>query len=377
MKHTYIPLILIVTLGLGVGCQKAEDEAPQEVARPVKTIKIGAGEIGGVRYFPGRIEASRRVELSFRVPGRVYKLPVKEGDDVEEGQVIAELDPKDFNLTVDDRDAKFNEARANYTRAQKLVKQGYISRVEFEGIEAKYKSSKAALEQARADLSYTVLQAPFAGSVTKRFIQNFQDVQAKQAIVSLGSTGLLDVKFDVPEQLMMWVREAKEGQEQIDPDVFATFQGAPENKYRLEYKELATKADPKTQTFEVTYVMPAPEEFNVLPGMTATVSVDFSGFLGAQQVFLLPASAVIADNAMQAKVWVVDENSLTVSSRQVEVGRMRGGEIEVLKGLEHGDRVIVAGVPFMVEGMKVWLLPDKEEAEQREGDTPPQAATQS
>lgn len=377
MKHTYIPLILIVTLGLGVGCQKAEDEAPQEVARPVKTIKIGAGEIGGVRYFPGRIEASRRVELSFRVPGRVYKLPVKEGDDVEEGQVIAELDPKDFNLTVDDRDAKFNEARANYTRAQKLVKQGYISRVEFEGIEAKYKSSKAALEQARADLSYTVLQAPFAGSVTKRFIQNFQDVQAKQAIVSLGSTGLLDVKFDVPEQLMMWVREAKEGQEQIDPDVFATFQGAPENKYRLEYKELATKADPKTQTFEVTYLMPAPEEFNVLPGMTATVSVDFSGFLGTQQVFLLPASAVIADNAMQAKVWVVDENSLTVSSRQVEVGRMRGGEIEVLKGLEHGDRVIVAGVPFMVEGMKVWLLPDKEEAEQREGDTPPQAATQS
>ena len=123
--------------------------------------------------------------------------------------------------------------------------------------------------------------------------------------------------------------------------------------------------------------MPAPEEFNVLPGMTATVSVDFSGFLGAQQVFLLPASAVIADNAMQAKVWVVDENSLTVSSRQVEVGRMRGGEIEVLKGLEHGDRVIVAGVPFMVEGMKVWLLPDKEEAEQREGDRPPQAAPQS
>ena len=111
MNHFYRSSILIVILGLGVGCQKAEDDAPQEVARPVKTIKIGAGEIGGVRYFPGRIEASRRVELSFRVPGRVYKLPVKEGDDVEEGQVIAELDPKDFRLTVDDRDAKFNEAK--------------------------------------------------------------------------------------------------------------------------------------------------------------------------------------------------------------------------------------------------------------------------
>ncbi len=377
MSHIHKALILLVMLSLGVGCQKAEDDAPQEVARPVKTIKIGAGEIGAVRYFPGRIEASRRVELSFRVPGRVYQLLVKEGDNVEEGQVIAELDPKNFRLTVDERDAKFKEARANYTRAQKLVKQGYISRVEFERIEANFKSNQAALEQAKADLSYTVLQAPFAGSVTKRFIQNFQDVKEKQPIVSLGSTGLLDVKFDVPEQLMMWVRDAKEGEEQIDPDVFATFQGAPENKYRLEYKELATKADHKTQTFEVTYVMSAPKEFNVLPGMTATVSVDFSGFLGAQQVFLLPATAVIADNGMQAKVWVVDESSLTVSARQVEVGRLRGGEIEILKGLEHGDRVIVAGVPFVVEGMKVWLLPDKEEAEPREGDTPPQAAPQS
>ncbi|UCE89177.1 MAG: efflux RND transporter periplasmic adaptor subunit [Pseudomonadota bacterium] len=368
MKHIYTSVIIVVFASLAGGCQKTEQEMPPEVARPVKTIEIGAGEASAVRLFPGRIEASRRVDLSFRVPGRVHKLLVREGDDVSEGQEIAELDPKDFKLVADDREAKFNEAQANFRRASALVKKGFISRVEFDRIEAQFKTSRASLQQARTDLSYTVLRAPFAGSVTKRFIQNFEDVQAKQPIVSLGSRSQLDVKFDVSENIMIWVREAEEGEQQVEPDVFAIFDAAPGERYRLEYKELATKADSKTQTFEVTYSMSAPKEFNVLPGMTATVSVDFSGFLGERQTFMLPSTAVVASGDLEATVWVVDENNMTVAPRKVEVGRPRGGEIEVRKGLVRGDRVVVAGVPFLVEGMRVWLLPDKEQATEREDD---------
>ena len=206
------------------------------------------------------------------------------------------------------------------------------------------------------------MKAPFAGDIAKRLIQRFEEVEAKQPVIALRDTSVLEVKFDVPQTIML--RLLDDGDDVAEPVVYVSFESAKGKRYKLRFKEIATKADTKTQTFEVTYVMPAPADLVVLPGMATSVSVDLSQYLGRREIYYLPVSAVVGDITLSPEIWVVDETSMTVAPKPVRVGKMRAHQIEGLDGAKPGDRVVVAGTPFLVEGMKVRLMPDFEQAEE-------------
>ncbi|MEN8167181.1 MAG: efflux RND transporter periplasmic adaptor subunit [Pseudomonadota bacterium] len=374
LRPLAILLSILTTLLLLTGC--AEEPAPvaRDISRPVKTLLIEAPESGGVRNFPARIDANRKAELAFRVPGKVQELLVKEGDQVTEGQEVAKLDPKDFQIVANDRKASFDNARKNYNRAKELVEEGHISKVDYDKLEANFKSTRAALEAARQDLEYTSLKAPFAGSIAKRHIQRFEEVQAKQSVLSLQNVTELEVKFDVPESIIRGVRAdaAERGEKRDQIKIFATFVDLPGREFPLTFKEIATRADAKTQTFEVTYTMEQLLNATVLPGMTATVTVDLS-LLKDQEVvvFTVPVSAVMGDYKLDPRVWTVDRESMTVKPQAVKVGRLLGNDIEVLEGIEAGNHIVTAGTPFLVEGMKVTLMPALEQAAPRPDDPTP------
>jgi len=367
-RHPAILLSILPTLLLLAGC--GEEPAPEvrDVTRPVKTLIIEAPESGGVRNFPARIDAGHRAELAFRVPGKVQEVLVKEGERVTEGQELAKLDPKDFQIVVNDRQATFDNAKKNFNRAKELIEKGHISKMDYDRLEAEFKNARAALESARQDLEYTDLKAPFAGSIAKRHIERFEEVQAKQTVLSLQDVTMLEVKFDVPESIIRGIRRDEEEKQTTREGVqlFATFEDLPGQEFPLIFKEVATKADTKTQTFEATYTMEQLVKATVLPGMTATVTVDFSSVekdIGV--VFTVPVSAVVGDYKLDPRVWTVDE-SMTVQPHVVKVGRMLGNSIEVLEGLESGSRIVTAGTPFLVEGMKVTLMPELEQAQPRQ-----------
>jgi RND family efflux transporter MFP subunit len=207
------------------------------------------------------------------------------------------------------------------------------------------------------------LRAPFSGNVATRYVQNFEEVQSKQPIIALRDLKLLDVKFNIPESLVIRLTEQGVDSQATDVPVYAVFDAKPGQRYGLSYKEAATRADRATQTFEITYTLPAPDEIEVLPGMTTTVHVDLTRYLSSSGgVFTIPAASVVADPGLSPKVWVVDPATLTVSGREVEVGSMEGNSIQVLSGLKGGERIVTAGAPYLVEGMKVRLLPESEQA---------------
>jgi len=153
--------------------------------------------------------------------------------------------------------------------------------------------------------------------------------------------------------------------------MFATFKDVPGVEIPLTFKEVATKADTKTQTFELTYTMEQLVDATVLPGMTATVTADLSAIEDEDVVFSVPVSAVVGDYKLDPRVWTVDMESMAVKPQSVKVGRMLGDDIEVLDGLEPGNRIVTAGTPFLVEGMKVTLMPELEQAEPRPDDPKP------
>jgi multidrug efflux pump subunit AcrA (membrane-fusion protein) len=114
--------------------------------------------------------------------------------------------------------------------------------------------------------------------------------------------------------------------------------------------------------------MDAPTDFNVLPGMTATVVLDLSGVVDKEGVKWVPVRSVQADSGLQPRVWILDPETMTVSSRPVTIGRMSGRMIEVREGLEGGEEIVAVGAPYLAEGMAVTRMAISEQAEPRADD---------
>jgi len=294
---------------------------------------------------------------------------------VEADQVLARLDPADYQLVYADKKATFDNTKSNFARAKELVADGNISRMDYDKMQANYRSATAALSQAEKDLEYTVLKSPFRGRIAERKVENFEEVQAKQTVFSLQNTSRLDVIIDVPESVVRLVRSVNGQQAGIAADerarvtrAWAVFEGHPDEKFPLRPKEIATKANDQTQTFKATFSMEAPTNFTVLPGMTTTVLLDLSQLVTRDLVKRVPVRAVQADSGLKPRVWVLDPQTMTVSARQVAIGRMTGDMIEITDGLNGGEEIVSVGAPYLAEGMHVTRMKMTEQAVPRSDD---------
>jgi RND family efflux transporter MFP subunit len=206
--------------------------------------------------------------------------------------------------------------------------------------------------------------------LAKRHVQNFEQVIANQMIFTLQDVDLLEVKVDIPERLIRRLTprraDESEAERRAVAPVAAYFPQNPQQLYPLTLKEVATKADPSTQTFEVTFAMPAPADITVLPGMTVSVRADLSRVMASDGSVLIPATALSGSPSLAPQVWVVDEAAMTVHPRAVKVAELEGGSIQVLEGLAGGERIVVAGVGALADGMKVTLTRTGEQAEPRD-----------
>lgn len=360
-------------LGGAIGaCDDAPPPAAEPASRPVKLFTVDTGIGEEIRRFPATIEASKQAELGFRVSGQLKELPVREGDVVEEGQVLARLDPTDFEIALEDRRAAFENTQRNFRRAAELIDSGSISRLDYDRMEAEFRSARAALAQAEANLNYATLRAPFRGRVARRFVDNFEEVLGKQRVVYLQDTDMLDVIIAMPESVVRSVtvndtdgdltRQPAADSAAADVRAMVSFEDHSDISYALRIKEVSTRADADTQSFAVTFTMPQPEEFTVLPGMTAQVDVDFTDILSRDTATWVPAPAVQADADLEARVFVLDPETMQVRSRPVTVGRLAGDMIEVLSGLEGGEEIVAVGAAYLADGMRVTRLETGEQA---------------
>jgi RND family efflux transporter MFP subunit len=365
--------LLLSTLA---ACSDKGVETAPPATRPVKTFVVDGGGANGMRTFPGRVDASQRAELSFRVPGRLQEILVKEGDMVDKGQILARLDAADYALVYEDRKATFDNSQANFKRGKELVAAGNISRMDYDRMEANFRSASAALSQAEKDLEYTVLKSPFRGRVAQRKVENFEEVQAKQTVFSLQNTSQLDIIIDVPESVVRMVRKIGDGNRTIESNenvqethAYAVFEGHSDQRFPLKPKEIATKANEQTQTFRATFTMDSPDNFTVLPGMTTTVLLDLSHLIAEDGVVKrVPVRAVQGDSKLKPRVWLLDPETMLVSSRAVTIGRMTGDSVEVTAGLGGGEEIVAVGAPYLAEGMKVSRMAVTEQAVPRPED---------
>jgi RND family efflux transporter MFP subunit len=346
-------------------CSKEEEKVPEKkVVRPVKIMTVTSSGEALKRKFPGRVRAAKRVDLAFQVGGTLIKLPVDEGQEVKKGQLVARVHPKDFQTDLRNAEGQLAKAKAalqlaqtEYERVVRIRKKdpGAVSqamvdrrREAVNKAQADIQSLQASVDAAKDQLSYTYLRAPFSGVISRRYVDNYQEVRAKQPIVSLDDISYLEILVDVPEIVMASVRKGG------STKAVAEFAAAPGRQFPLTIKEYATRADPRTQTYQVTLQMPRPKGINILPGMTATVHGSPPVEQKGDDRFVVPAIAVFADEAGTSHVWVVDKDTMKVHKRKVTSGDLTGTDsIRIIDGLRPGEMIAVAGASQLREGMQV------------------------
>ena len=347
-----------ITIGLSMsallllaGCttESAEIQAPS--IRPVKLMEITDLERAATRSFPAKVAATKQVELSFRLSGQLTDFSLVEGQRVSKGDVLAKLDDRDARNTLLNREADHELAVADFKRKGELLRRELISQADYDLAKAQIKSAAANLASAQDQLSYTIIEAPFNGTVAKRSIENYQIVQANQPILILQKDSFIDVVIQVPESLASQVTRFNPNAPAL-PSV--TFSNYPQQQYAARLKEFATQVTPGTQSYEVVFTLPAPQDISILPGMSAELTVDLSGKAQTSTGATVPASAVIKrDQDGKTIIWTYNPDTGLVKSQEVTIGKVTTNGIEVLDGISVGDKVVVAGVQYLQDDMQV------------------------
>jgi RND family efflux transporter MFP subunit len=253
---------------------------------------------------------------------------------------------------LDQAQARFELAQAQFSRTENLVEQGVISPQQFDEVKSNLDVARANLETARTNVRYTELRAPFAGTIAHVFVERFETVQPQRPIATLQMGNAIDVSIQVPEGLFARV------QRQLDyqPDVI--FAAAPEQRFKATLKEWDSTADPATNTYKVVFTLPTPANLNVLPGMSAVVAVDANAVSQrAEHSLVVPTTALFSPPSESPEqghfVWVFDAQSETVQRRQVTVLALTNDGVEISSGLSAGERIVAAGVHALQNGQQV------------------------
>jgi RND family efflux transporter MFP subunit len=343
---------IVAVLALLPACtQEVEEKVP--VARPVKMLTFGGGATGQVLEYPGTISPAQQADLGFEVQGMIQEFPAKEGQLVEKGDVLARLDPRDYQESLNKAEAMRRASESDYERYKVLFQEKVVSERDLDVKFRNFEASTASWQQAKKALDDTRLRAPFSGKVARILVEDFVNVQAKETVLILQDDSHLEIKVSIPERDFVRAEPGLSMEERTArarPRVVVA--SIPDREFPARLTEIATTADPVTRTYEVTCTLANPEDVLVRPGMTAKLAINPSWKASGGSSFI-PAGAVFSDETQESLVWVVDSGSNAVKRRQVELGEMSGDEIQVISGLSEGEVIAVSGVHNLREGMPV------------------------
>ncbi len=367
MKRFIACISLYLVLIAVSGCK---DEIPQkEIIRPVRAMQISDPAEFSKRWFPGQAKAIQEIDLSFRVTGPLIELPVNVGDIARKGQELARIDPRDYKVNLRNAQGQLERAKAglkkaeaDYERVLRIQKQdsGAVSqalvdsnRQKMESSRAEIRSLQASVDSAQDRLGYTYLKAPFDGIVTSTYVENHEDVKAKQPIVRLIDHSQIEMIVNIPEMLISHADFLKAAGKVLR----VRFDPFPNREIEAAIKEIGKEASKTTRTYPVTLAMDQPEDIKILPGMAgnAASTVAPPGMQG-QSPIVIPETAVFSPSGNKTYVWVIDEKSKKVSKREVKTGELLDSGIMIREGIQPGEWIATAGVHYLKQNQQVRIL---------------------
>ncbi|QXC58720.1 efflux RND transporter periplasmic adaptor subunit [Vibrio mimicus] len=343
-RRTLLSSVMASALLL-TGCGEAPQvNAPAPVVKPA-LIEIIANQRASDLTFNGVVRAAQRADLAFRISGRLTEIAVKEGDQVKKGQRLATLDARDAKTALEAAQLELKNTEQEYRRAKAIFeKTQAISKAELDKVTNRYDLAKNRVEDAKRKLEYTQITAPFDGIISEKLVENFAQVQANQVIMTLQDLNDLEVAIEIPHRVMIsGVRNTR---------AIAELSAIPGQQFPLQLRTYSTQANSDSQTYSVVLGFEDLKGFRVMPGMSAKVIPVQEDNAGESRLITLPITALVPDNQGKQFVWVVNAQD-HAEKRYVEIGTTYKDRVVIKQHLQPGERVIIAGVSSVREGMPV------------------------
>ena len=346
MKYSSTLLSFLIVLTLA-GCEVRQPPAPEEQAiRPAKLFQVADSRQTIKREFVAKVEALQVVDVSFEVAGPLAELPILEGQEVAAGSLVAALDPRDFELAVREAEVQVRLAAQDLQRKQQVLQQQGIARSVVDDARSMHELQIVRLQQARERLADSRIVAPFDAFVSERYVDKNVNVERGTRIARLLDLNKLLVVGNVPESLI-----ATADQDQL-LEMHIEFDFIPGERFPAELYENKAEADTVAQTYEISVIIDRPEQWNILPGMSATIHVELSDPSADQRVHV-PADAIVTAADQTFFVWVYDPETQSVSKRSVTVGVPETSGVPVTYGLAGGEQIVSTGASQLQTGMRV------------------------
>lgn len=346
------PIIAMSLCGLflsGTGCK--HEKGQKEVIKTVKTeTAVTYGEKETVS-FPGKVKAASEASLSFRISGPIERINVTEGQWVRKGEVLAEMDPRDYAVQFSATEAEYNQVKAEAERVISLYEKQSVSENDYDKAVSGLQQITAKYNAHRNALSDTKLRAPFDGYIQKRYFDKNETIAAGMPLFSMFSAATPEVEINIPAG------------EFIRRDRFDSYYGYfelyPNRIFPLELISINRKAN-LNQLYTVRFRMKDEGTSQTpTPGMSAMVTIRFKP--GNTAFVTIPVTAVFEKEHLPA-VWVYDGAQQKISARNIKIsGMSANGSFVVSEGLKSGETVVTAGVHKLSDGEKVKLLPQATE----------------
>lgn len=345
--NTFRLSALFATLAILSACGGNKEEAQQiKAIQAVKLAEVSNIPDVNETSFPAEVTAVKTINVSFEVTGRLKTVHLRTASQVKKGDILAQIDPTPFERQVKDAKARFKQAGLDLKRIKSTFSKGLSSQSQLDTAETTYQLSEITLNNAKQNLSYTTLRAPFDAQVSERLVENNSYVRAGDTIAKLQDISRLYFNINVPERLLSTYKKGSLIK------VFAHSLSVPDIDYSLEYVEHSTLPDPITQTYKVVFAAKSAPKNSLTPGTRAVVKV-VTGNQGSDDSLIVPFTAINGNKTEGFNVWVFDKNTKAVSNQKIQVLKVEQGHAVIAGDIAKGDLVVAAGTAKMQEGLIV------------------------
>ncbi|MEW6981381.1 efflux RND transporter periplasmic adaptor subunit [Colwelliaceae bacterium 6471] len=335
LKATLLTSLIIPALIILSGCNNADavsktDKKEELIAIPVEVADVVLGDISSNYTTTTILEPKDEAEVISKASGIIEKIHVEEGDYVEAGTLLAEIEPERFQLNLIKAKAELSSLKHELERIDKVHNKQLVSTDTYDKLKWQYEAAKVNLDLVKLDLKETRIIAPISGYVAKRYVKegNLVEQFQRQKLFHIVKQQSLQAIVNLPEQEL--------GRLHVNQLATLDLTALPDKKITAFVERISPIIDSATGTFRVTLNVDNPNN-TLKSGMFAEVKLHYDT---RQNVTLLPRNALISmDN--QHTVYVINEGK--ANKTEVTLGYQDEEFVEIIQGLNNGQKVVTTG----------------------------------
>jgi RND family efflux transporter MFP subunit len=283
----------------------------------------------------GTVRAKRHATLEAKVSGRIISLPIKLGQRVKRGQLIARLDVKEISAKLQQARAVLKQTETDLKRYSTLVKQSAVTRREYDAVVSRHQIALAARKGAKSMLAYATVRAPFTGVITHKLAEEGNLATPGRPLVKIEDPSALRLEVGVPSGLHGYLK--------VGLTIPVKIAGMKE-RLDTTIAEISPSADPNSRTFLAKLELPASAKLRAGQFGRAYIPT------GRKDILRIPQKAIRNWGQMEI-VFVVAKAHAQL--RLIKTGKAFGEMVEVVSGLDSGDELVATHVAGLIDGQPV------------------------